>query len=81
MTAFVTPAEVRLLIQALERARGGLDFAREEAERVVEWAEQVRIEDALLRTVLRGDVVVDVREDGELIFTKAERARARERAS
>jgi len=64
----LTDRELRAVLLALAHGRGGRAFDDEQTARVVDWAEAARIDSAILGRVLAGDVSIDVRPDGELVF-------------
>jgi hypothetical protein len=66
--------EVRQLIEAL--AKGSPQgFTEADAELVVDWARETRIDEATLRLLLAGDIYVGVK-DGETFYIRADRVAA-----
>lgn len=63
-----TETEAEALIMAFAEQRGGDGVTEEEAQRLIDWAEHVRIDVILLGMVLKGAIGIDIRE-GEIVFT------------
>ena len=64
----ITDDEGDLLIMALANARGARAFTQDEAQKLLEWARQVRMEAAMLRIVLKGAAYCDIDEQGEFVL-------------
>lgn len=58
----LTATEMNRLLALLSRRRGARGYTTDEAEVLLDWANQVRWGENLLRHVLSGEVGVDVRE-------------------
>ena len=56
------------MLRALSETSPDGAFTEAEGERVWQWAEHVRIENALLDLVLTGWLSIKIREDGQLVF-------------
>ena len=68
----LTQDELDQLLKATLAGHGQGEVSKEQLERVVAWAIGARAEAAMLDLVLRGRATVRVREDGELVFARAE---------
>lgn len=75
---FLTDDEVTRLVRALAEARRDRWFTEEEAEKVLDWGNRVRINQALLSLVLSGEVLVDVNEEGDLVFARVGQSKRKE---
>jgi hypothetical protein len=72
-TGFLTTEETKAIIMAVIRGHPDQGVSRDQIERAVEWAEGVRVESALLQSVLAGQVVISgFDEDGDLRFSARE---------
>ena len=72
-TGFLTTEETKAIIMAVIRGHPDQGASRDQIERAVEWAEGVRVESALLQTVLAGQVVISgFDEAGDLRFSARE---------
>lgn len=71
--------EIDTLVMSLAKSqsRAGTHFTTQEAEKVVEWATQARVDSGLLHNVLSGRVLVGVdRDSDELVFGLSDERRA-----
>ena len=68
----LTQDELDQLLRATLAGHGEGEVTKEQLECVVAWAIGARAEAAMLDLVLRGRATVRVREDGELVFGRAE---------
>lgn len=69
---FLSDEETEKLILSLASARGNKGFTEADAQKIVDWANEMRIGEAALANVLDGLLTVDVREDGEIMFGQTE---------
>lgn len=65
---FLSDREAQRLIMALARTRGDRGFTEADAQKLVEWATNARLDATMLDMVLAGVVRVDLRDDGKVIF-------------
>lgn len=66
--------EITAIIRAFEQGHDA-PIDEDGATVVVRWAEQVRVDTALLENVLDGSVLIDINQDGEVIFKISEKGR------
>ncbi len=71
---FLEPDEEVALLGALSRGVGRKCTERE-AQRVMEWAEQTRTGEQLLRGALEGQFTIGINAQGELVFNSATSAK------
>jgi hypothetical protein len=68
LPALISQEEEVLLLRALARTSPNGGFTEAEGGRVWQWAEEVRLADALLHLVLKGWMDIELRDDGQLVF-------------
>jgi len=65
---FITEQETEILVLALAGGREGRTFTQEEAMKVIQWAENIRIDMGILETILNGDVLItEITDDGPTV--------------
>lgn len=67
----ITEAELDAVLMAFIEHRG--EVTEEEAVAVVRWAENAVLNHTLLQLILRGEIKIDIREDGEFVFGKLDK--------
>lgn len=65
----LSDSEVEAVIFAFMRARRSRTFTEDEARKVLDWAVDARLSAAALKLAIEGRMNVDVREDGEIIYS------------
>lgn len=65
---WLSDEEIESLIFALLETRRGRGATQDEMKQVVKWATALRISEAMLRVVLKGRVLIDVDQQGEIIL-------------
>ncbi len=55
-----------LVIHAFEQIRGARGFTEDEAIKVIKWAHEIKISYVYLTLIEKGEIGVDVRNDGEV---------------
>lgn len=73
MASLVSDDEIQSLILALAESRKDSVFTEQEAQRLVHWAESVRLESSLLDLVLEGKVLPHVAEGEDISFYRNEK--------
>lgn len=70
MVEFLDESEVDTLVMALATGVGRRGFTEDEASRLLEWANGVRLDQAILRVVLDGELVVSIDDgSGEFLYS------------
>ena len=75
LTTLLTEEEYEDVIISLAEARENKDFTSEEAEKVLSWSEDTRLRLLLLGQVLRGDLLIDINNEGEISFKLSEQGK------
>lgn len=65
----LTEQEAEALVMAFAEERGGEDFTEEEADKLLDWAVNARLDVILLQMVLKGLIGIDIDVEGEIVFT------------
>lgn len=63
----ITKKEVQRLAEALQESRNGAPIPEEDYVRLIAWAQDAKMNYAILHNVLKGTVAVNVL-DGEVVF-------------
>lgn len=71
----LTETEYEDVVLALAEARPGLDITDDESKKVIDWATQARLNAELLNQILCGDMLMDINDNGELVFRLSEQGK------
>jgi len=59
---------VDLILRSFEQIRGARGFTEDEGSKVLRWAHEIKMGYIFLTLIEKGEIGVDVRNDGEVIF-------------